>query len=585
MRRADYPQAFGQAATPVLATIERDGQRAPKQLKPLFAAMCDLIFEPDLELYRITMTADFDDESGQELLRDELGQSAWSYLRDARLETAARLLLETPMSLLDIGRMVGYSSPSSFRRILRDFLGMSASQYRRRAPRILERGGPAPEGSDTDEYWERMAAGELSGDEARALDTYLGRLAPDSTATAEPDAEAERWTRLRETLADGFVSALDNLVSFADQRRLARDAVAFPDTTLFERLSRQSREVAAGRARIRESADRLERAVEWALLAIDSLAANRMLETYPELTTLAWARLALARWRAGDLGGAEKDLSQSAHDFERTGKDPFPAAWQAERGRVVVAFHWHQGRRRAALRLVDDTVAAHRAAWSEALCQALMLRAELRAASADLGLSGEIRAEALSQALADVEEAHELRTPAPAPERVAILSLWVRILVLTGDRAEMSGALPQVRQWADSLGDAAAPHLLWLEGHLDAVAEPDAGLERKAAQWHRARQRFAALDDELGAAQTTLDLTRLHLLEDQTKEAAALASELAAQLGAVVTIPADLAAIKTLSHAATPAGTLAESALDRVAPVLERLVWERRASRALELAL
>ena len=130
---------------------------------------------------------------------------------------SAHLLLETEIPLGEIGWMVGYSSRSSFRRTMRTFLGMPASEYRRRAPRILERGGPPPAGSDTDEYWERMLAGELSDDEARALDAYLARLAPASTPTPEPDEETARWTRLRETLAEGYVFTLPHLVDFADR--------------------------------------------------------------------------------------------------------------------------------------------------------------------------------------------------------------------------------------------------------------------------------------------------------------------------------------------------------------------------------
>ncbi len=212
-------------------------------------------------------------------------------MREARLEIAARLLLETPIPIAEIGRMVGYSSVSTFRGRLGGFLGMSAAQYRRRAPRTLERGGRPPAGADTEEYWERMLAGELSEEEARALDAYLERLAPDSSPPTAAEAEAERWTRWHETLADGFVTSLRDL-DLADRRRFARDAVWFPDATFFERLSREA------------AADPdPERAVEWALLAIDSLAANQTfgLETDPRLAALAWARLALARWRAGNL--------------------------------------------------------------------------------------------------------------------------------------------------------------------------------------------------------------------------------------------------------------------------------------------
>ena len=204
-----------------------------------------MIFEPDLDLDQIAWAAGFEDDPEIFVeLRDEIGQPAWSYLRDGRLETAARLLLETSISVAEIGRLVGYASVTTFRGRLRSFLGMSASAYRRRAPRILERGGEPPDGAQTEQYWERMLAGELSDGEARALERYLARLA--GRGAEKPDAEAERWSRLREALADAFVLALKHL-SLADRRRLARDAIWFPDLTFFEQLSRRSHEAAADR--------------------------------------------------------------------------------------------------------------------------------------------------------------------------------------------------------------------------------------------------------------------------------------------------------------------------------------------------
>ncbi len=574
MRRADYPETLARVAAPVLARIERDRRRAPGHLKPLLAAMAEEIFEPDLDLDHIARAAGLEAGIGGGThprfaeLGDELGQPAWSYLREARLEIAARLLLETPISLLDVGRMVGYSSPSSFRREMRRFLGMPASEYRRRAPRILERGGPPPEGSETEEYWERMLAGELSDDQAWELDAYLARLAP-ASAAAPLGAAAERSRRLRRTLADGFVTTVEDLDDFADRRRFCRDAVRFPDGTFFERLSQKSRGASADRS-AGDRPDRPSPAVEWALLAVDSLAANRELETCPGRAALAWARLALARWRAGDLAGAERDLGRWTRDTGRG--DGGRPSWRAESGRVAAALHWHQGRRRPALEIAEPMVAAHREAGSPGLARALILRAELRAAAADLDAAGEARAELLERALADVEEARDLAAEGSQEARAAAFSLWLRILVKIGDRAEKITGLAGARRLAPDLGDDAAPRLLWLEGHCSTGGGPLAGLGRPEGLWHRARERFQALGDDLWVARTSLDLARLG--------GAGEASEAAARLGAVAAAPEDLAALRALA-----AGKVADADLDRAEDVLRRLEWRRRASRALRLAL
>ena len=380
--------------------------------------------------------------------------------------------------------MVGYCSVSTFRGLLGTFLGMPASRYRRQARRRLARAGPLPAGSDSDAYWQRMQDGELSDGEARELDRYLARLAPD--AGAAPRDSDERWRRLRETLADGFVVTLRHLVHAADRRRFARDAVCFPDRTFFERLSRESREVAATDP---------DKAVEWALLAVDSLAANRMLGSDPALASLAWARLALARWRAGDLAGARKDFEQSAEDEDRTPPAQRFAPWTAERLRAEGAFHWHRGRRTAAMALAEESVVAYRAAGAPAArARALALRAELRAALADLeSPSAEKRAKELRGALEDLDAARGLDAAAP------LGGLRTRLLVLLRARNELAAVLTATRAAAGDDGDGdsgdGAPRLLWLEGHAipasDGAAEP---------LWRRARNRYEATGDGIRVA-------------------------------------------------------------------------------------
>ncbi len=130
-------------------------------------------------------------------------------------------------------------------------------------------------------------AGELSSDEVSELDGYLGRLAPESAPAAD-DRQARRQ-RLYWTFAEGLVESLDQL-PFDLQRRLVQVAVRFPDDTFFKLLSALSEEASGVDA---------ERGVELALLALDSLKANGMLETHPEQAALDRERLARARQRAG----------------------------------------------------------------------------------------------------------------------------------------------------------------------------------------------------------------------------------------------------------------------------------------------
>ncbi len=601
MTHDEQARALERAARPALAAIEDEARRAPAWLRPLYDACRELLFHPDLNLKRIQEAAGLDDPDAWAALGRELGRSPWSTLRHARLETAARLLLETEMSIAEAGYLVGYGSAPSFRHRLKRFLGMPPSRYRRRARRRLDRAGTLPEGANTSDYWRRMHAGELSGDEARRLDDYLGRLAGESGPGAAKGEDDARWARLRQTLAEGVADTFE-ILTLAEQRRMVREAVWFPGDSFFELLSVRSAEADCGRCDAGDPAGRRDRGVELALLAIDSLAANRMLETEPAVASLAWARLARARWRAGDLAGAEQDLDQSARDSELAVNGVEHPGRAAERARVAAAWHWLQGRRRQALDLARDSVAGQRAAGGGGLAAALVLRAELRATAAELEpeKAGE-RAGALRAALADLEEAdpsppgplsHTPLTPSrergdrtaledakpsglrcDAVSRAAV-SLRSRLLARVGSRAEISAALPQLRRAAEDLGPGFAPRLLWLEGHAAADPEP---------RWRDARERFAELGDELWVARTTLDLARLRLAADRAGDASALASELATTLGAVAARPEDLAALEPLSRAA-PFTAVTASDLDRADAVLKRLEWQRRARRALDLA-
>ncbi len=616
MNPAEAEQALERAAEPALAAIAEDSERAPAWLQPLFDAGAKHLFAPDLSLEQIQQAAGYRDPEMWTAFGQEVEQSPWDYFRDARLETAAHLLLETKISITEIGYLVGYSSPSTFRRPLQEFLGMPPSRYRRQAPRVLERAGTPPAGSQTNAYWERMLAGELNGAEARELDDYLARLTPaggpatggpaaggppagettdSGPTTGEPPyggrqedgGDGARSRRLLRTLAEGLLEVLETVesgeqgvtLSFAERRRLVRDAVVFPDGTLFEALSEHGR-------RVRR--DNPGRGVELALLALDSLAARRILETDPALAALAWARLALARWHAGDLEAAAQDLERAANAVSEAGGEEPPAAWEAELCRVRAGFHWQRGQRLAALDLSEAMVIAQRAAVAAGAAgpgprapdaeggtgAALLLRAELRAAAAELepSLAG-ARPRLLRGALADVEEAHEAAPDLPPRLRRALVGLWTRLLVTIGNRGDRLAGLPQVARAADGL-DGASPLLCWLEGHCSTDAEP---------LWRRAREGFVERGDELWAARLTLDLARLCLDRGRPGETAALASELASLLGGAAATPEDLAAIRPLSRAAPVTGVTAEN-LEAAERVLERLEWQRRARRALDLA-
>ncbi len=156
-------------------------------------------------------------------------------------------------------------------------------------------------------------------------------------------------------------------------------------------------------------------------------------------------------------------------------------------------------------------------------------------------------------------------------EQRRLLDLWIRVVVLLGDKNETVGVVPAARRAAEDLDDGGmAPRLRWLEGHASKDPEP---------AWREAREGFAELGEDVWVARTTLDLA----VHSRGKERVRLASELAGMLGALAESSESLAAVKAL-RAAVASGEVTRDVLDGVGSVLGGLEWGLRAREALRFA-
>ena len=68
------------------------------------------------------------------LFRQQLGISAAQFLRDERMRRAQRLLVQTSQDINQIAHSLGYSSSANFSNAFRDYVGMSPSDFREKAP-------------------------------------------------------------------------------------------------------------------------------------------------------------------------------------------------------------------------------------------------------------------------------------------------------------------------------------------------------------------------------------------------------------------------------------------------------------------
>jgi DNA-binding response OmpR family regulator len=68
--------------------------------------------------------------------RDNLGQTAGEYIRDTRLKTAQRFLLNTSMTISDIAEEIGFSTAGNFATAFRERFDMTPSDWRRQQGRM-----------------------------------------------------------------------------------------------------------------------------------------------------------------------------------------------------------------------------------------------------------------------------------------------------------------------------------------------------------------------------------------------------------------------------------------------------------------
>ncbi|MFE3290921.1 GlxA family transcriptional regulator [Rhodococcus sp. NPDC059234] len=101
---------------------------------PFAAAVERWLVDRLAEPYSLSRLADAFHVSTRTLLRryaDEAARSPLSYLREARIGAAKRLLAETDLTLATIAHRVGYRDPGTLRRLFADQVGIGTAEYRR----------------------------------------------------------------------------------------------------------------------------------------------------------------------------------------------------------------------------------------------------------------------------------------------------------------------------------------------------------------------------------------------------------------------------------------------------------------------
>jgi tetratricopeptide (TPR) repeat protein len=441
------------------------------------------------------------DHSMATVFTRELGATPTGYIRDRRMETAARLLADTDLPIWKVGHLVFDRDLASFSAAFKRWAGCSPNAYRKAARKAATEADSV--GHDLRKVAEALLSGglaELTADQLDHLIHYLhaqreaaGPPAPPALAidgsTVERGVALTMWERLRH-------------LPPAEQKALVRQPYGLRSTTLFDVLREKSRE--EGR-KDRQAGVRI---AELAIASLDGVAAHLTSEELANKKAQGWAWLGNARGLALDYPAAEQGFTKARSMLP---KEP----WQevlAETCELEADLFLFRSDFERALDLNDRAVELFRSVGKDDL-----LARSLVARASTIG-----RARGWQSSIPDLQEALECLDSTSQPHLLLAASQnLMSVYVLCGQHSKAIEMVPEVRILGKRVADPVALNqLLWTEALLKSSQDDYEAAERQAL---KARQGFASLGEFGYAAAVDLDLAEIALKVGQPANAVSYA--------------------------------------------------------------
>jgi AraC-like DNA-binding protein len=284
--------------------LRDDRGAASARVKPLLAYIDEKLFDPKLTSPSMMAACKVRDHSMSTVFTRETGATPTGYIRDRRMETAARLLIDTDLPIWKIGHLVFDRDLASFSAAFKRWAGCSPNAYRKASRKAARQADSV--GHDLRKVGEALLSGgleELAADQLDHLIHYLqeqreamGPPAPPALAIDGPSLERgvalTMWERLRH-------------LPSKEQKALVRQPYGLRSTTLFDVLREKSRE--EGR-KDRQTGVRL---AELAIASLDGVAAHLSSEELANKKAQGWAWLGNARRLALDFPAAEQGFTKA----------------------------------------------------------------------------------------------------------------------------------------------------------------------------------------------------------------------------------------------------------------------------------
>lgn len=540
------------AAAESVERIRRDRANAPQRLKPLLAYIEEHLFDPTLDVNQLKRNCGVRDNSVPIQFHSAVGRPPHGYIEDRRLETACRLLGESPMKIWQISEVLGYSSIQVFSRAFSRWSGQRPTTYRKKARHRKEVHPEVPLMVEESleartEMLRRAIAGELSLDEANALILRLRQLYPEpepaitigssggsagygsslaiSSRTPEQDLDGvDFWDakmrletllnteELEASVGEQIWRELQKL-SWQQQSVLIRD-LRLTTSNLFNLLRTKSRIV--GRRDPR-------RGVQIADLALKSLdAVDEMAIGSGRLAcwkAQGWAWLANARALANDLRGAEQGISAAERFLQLGERDPLA---QGDVALFKAALRRDQRRFAEAWELLEQAAELYKQVERQDLVGTVLIaKATVRYEEGDA--LGAIPF--LQEALVRMDEATD------GFLKLALYHNLVTAYAETGQYSQALELLPQTRHLASIWGKGYYEiRLRWVEG---IILRGRGQFEQAETALVEAREQFTRFGDLIGAALVCLDLAALFYRQNRLPDVERLTATMVPIFGAL----------------------------------------------------
>jgi two-component system, response regulator YesN len=111
----EYAQKLLQdAAAPTIERIRAERETAPERVRPVLAYLEEHLFDRNTNSEQVMYACGIRNHNFTTLFRRARKLTLMAYIKDARMETAGRLLRETDLTVQEIAELIGYTDLRTF---------------------------------------------------------------------------------------------------------------------------------------------------------------------------------------------------------------------------------------------------------------------------------------------------------------------------------------------------------------------------------------------------------------------------------------------------------------------------------------